>query len=164
MISYSAVVCTDLANGIGKRGERLLWHVPEELRHFKSITLNHPVVMGRKTYESIGKPLPNRQNIVLTRTTDYQADGCTVIHNADELESLKLIDNEVMVIGGLEIYKLFWDKFSVIHQSIIKLTEKQCDLFFPQIKPSEWDLELTQIFPNFNLLTFIRKKRELSSI
>lgn len=155
--SYSGVVCTDLVNGIGKSGERLLWHVPEELRHFKSVTLNHPVVMGRKTYESIGKPLPNRQNIILTRTTDYQADGCTVIHSTDELESLELIDNEVMVIGGLKIYKLFWPKLTTIYQSIVQLKEPRCDLFFPQIKTNEWNLELAQFNANFNSLVYKRK-------
>ena len=155
-LSYSAVVSTDLENGMGKSGEGLLWHVPEELRHFKSITKNHPIVMGRKTYETIGRPLPDRQNIILTRDTDYKAEGCIVVHDPSEIESLDLIDKEVMVIGGLEIYKLFWDKLSTIYQSVLQWSEQQCDLFFPKVTIEEWNLEMIQSYVNFNFIIYKR--------
>lgn len=155
-IVYQLIVSTDLANGIGKSWEKLLWHVPEELRHFKSLTLNHPVVMGRKTFETIGNPLPNRQNIILTRNKDFTADGCEIVHSIDELENLKLINNHVMIIGGLEIYKLFWDKASTICQSVIQRIEKDCDLFFPTVEIDKWKLEEIQPHVNFNFLVFTR--------
>ena len=156
-IRYTLVVCTDLANGIGKAGEKLLWHVPEELRHFKAITACHPVVMGRRTFESIGKPLPLRQNIILTRNKDYKAEGCTVVHNIEELESLDLINDNVMVIGGAEIYKLFWDKATTIFQSVVQVTEKECDLFFPKVTIEDWELDTIQTNINYNFLIYDRK-------
>ena len=156
-VIYNAVVCTDLCGGIGKTKQGLLWHVPDELKHFKSITCNHPIVMGRKTYESIGKPLPDRQNIILTRDKDYQAEGCIIIHSPEEVELLKLIKPEVMIIGGLQIYKLFWDKLSTIYQSVVQFKEPQCDLFFPKINIDEWDLELAQFHSNFNTMIYTRK-------
>lgn len=156
-VTYSAIVCTDLSGGIGEIGQGLLWHVPDELRHFKLITKNHPIVMGRKTYESIGKPLTDRQNIILTRDQNYQAEGCIIIHSPEEVESLDLIKQEVIIIGGLQIYKLFWDKLSTIYQSVVQLKEPQCDLFFPKINIDEWDLELIQFHVNFNSLVYTRK-------
>ena len=156
-LSFSAVVCTDLVNGIGKSAESLLWHVPAELRHFKSLTANHPVVLGRKTYESKGKPLPNRQNIILTRDQNYQAESCIIVHNPEEIEQLDLIDNEVMIIGGLEIYQLFWEKLSTIYQSVVQFKETNCDLFFPKASIDEWNLEIFQPHVNFNFFIYRRK-------
>ncbi|WP_300782768.1 dihydrofolate reductase, partial [uncultured Akkermansia sp.] len=83
--------------GIGYRGA-LPWHLPDDLKTFKRITTGHPVLMGRKTYESIGRPLPGRQNIVLTRDPAWTAEGVQVIHSAGELERLELMDPEIMVI------------------------------------------------------------------
>ena len=92
--------------GIGYRGA-LPWHLPDDLKTFKRITTGHPVLMGRKTYESIGRPLPGRQNIVLTRDPAWTAEGVQVVHSAGELECLELMDPEIMVIGGAEIFALF---------------------------------------------------------
>jgi len=90
---------------IGKDGA-LPWHLPEDLAFFKKTTSGHPIVMGRSTYESIGRPLPKRKNIVLTRNPDWQADGVDVIHSPDDLSKLDL-EGEIFIIGGSQIYQLF---------------------------------------------------------
>ena len=91
---------------IGKEG-RLPWHLPEDLKLFKRHTTGHPIVMGRKTWDSIGKPLPNRQSIVLTRDPDWSAEGADVIHKPEDLQKIRLISPEVFVIGGAQVYELF---------------------------------------------------------
>lgn len=91
-------------NGVIGHQGGLPWHIPDDLRHFKRLTVGKPVVMGRRTHESIGKPLPGRHNIIVTRQKDYEAPGCTVVHTlADALTSADPAP-EVMVIGGAELY------------------------------------------------------------
>ena len=97
-VTYTGVVAMAPDRGIGYRGA-LPWHLPDDLKTFKRITTGHPVLMGRKTYESIGRPLPGRQNIVLTRDPAWTAEGVQVVHSAGELECLELMDPEIMVIG-----------------------------------------------------------------
>ena len=102
-VTYTGVVAMASGRGIGYRGA-LPWRLPDDLKTFKRITTGHPVLMGRKTYESIGRPLPGRQNIVLTRDPAWTAEGVQVIHSVEELERLELMNPEVMVIGGAEIF------------------------------------------------------------
>lgn len=106
------------------------WRLPEDLKLFKRLTLNHPILMGRKTWQSLGRPLPGRQNIVLTRTRDFEAPGALVIHNITELERLPLQDNEVMVIGGAQIYKLMLPHMASIYVSEVH-GEWPADTYFP---------------------------------
>lgn len=89
------------------RGGGLPWHLPEDLRFFKRTTSGHPIVMGRKTFESIGRPLPQRQNIVLTRDRCWAAEGVQVIHSPEGLSSLDLLNPRVFIIGGAQVYELF---------------------------------------------------------
>jgi dihydrofolate reductase len=102
----TAVVAMTSDRVIGKNGA-LPWHLPADLAFFKRTTSGHPIVMGRKTYESIGRPLPKRRNIVLTRDRDWTAPGVEVIHTPEELENLVGLDGRVFVIGGAEIYSAF---------------------------------------------------------
>lgn len=102
----TAVVAMGAGRVIGKDGG-LPWHLPEDLKFFKRTTSGHPIVMGRKTFESIGKPLPKRRNIVLTRDASWAAEGVEVIHSPEELGKLKDLGEQVFVIGGAEIYKAF---------------------------------------------------------
>lgn len=94
-------------NGVIGRDNTLPWHLPEDLKRFKRLTMGKPIVMGRKTYESIGKPLPGRQNIVLTRDANYQREGVTVVHDVDA--ALRAAGNapEIMIIGGADLFRLF---------------------------------------------------------
>lgn len=90
-------------NGVIGDRNALLWHISEDLRHFKAVTTGHPVVMGRKTWESLGRPLPNRTNVVITRQ-NIEIPGCTVAHSLEEAVALFPADEEVFVIGGAQIY------------------------------------------------------------
>jgi dihydrofolate reductase len=102
----TAVVAMTPDRVIGKGGT-LPWHLPEDLAFFKRTTSGHPIVMGRKTYESIGRPLPKRRNIVLTRDREWSAPGVEVIHAPEDLTTLPDLDGHVFVIGGSEIYAAF---------------------------------------------------------
>ena len=82
---------------------KLIWHLPADLKRFKEVTTGHPIVMGRKTYESIGRPLPNRRNIIITRDENYEVDGCEVVNSIEE--ALLLTNSDCFIIGGGEIYK-----------------------------------------------------------
>ena len=121
---------------IGKNG-KLPWHLPKDLKHFHDMTLGKPVIMGRKTYESIGKPLPDRTNIIITRDQSYKAEGCIVVHTIDE--ALKAAGNaeEVMVIGGSQIYKEFLPRANRMYLTFID-EEFQGDTYFPEYNIEEW--------------------------
>ena len=107
-LHLTAVVAMTPDRVIGREG-KLPWHLPEDLAFFKRTTSGHPIVMGRKTYESIGRPLPWRRNIVLTRDTTWAAADVEVIHAPDELAGLPGLDGRVFIIGGSEIYAAFLD-------------------------------------------------------
>ncbi|HEY8960917.1 MAG TPA: dihydrofolate reductase [Luteolibacter sp.] len=104
-----AVVAMTADRIIGRNGT-LPWHLPEDLAFFKRTTSGHPIVMGRKTFESIGKPLPKRRNIVLTRDPDWHAPGVEVIHSPAELSALPELGETIFLIGGAEIYAAFLDR------------------------------------------------------
>jgi len=104
-----AVVAMTADRVIGRNGT-LPWHLPEDLQFFKRTTSGHPIVMGRKTFESIGKPLPKRRNIVLTRDPSWQAPGVEVIHSPAELLALPDLGDTIFLIGGAEIYAAFLDR------------------------------------------------------
>ncbi|UQD52459.1 dihydrofolate reductase [Bacillus methanolicus] len=124
---------------IGK-DNKLPWHLPEDLKFFKRVTMGHPIVMGRKTHDSIGRNLPGRENIVITRKKDFQCDGCTILYSIQELINYAAKKNEeVFVIGGAEIFKEilpFADKLycTLIHNSF------EGDTFFPELNMEEWQL------------------------
>ena len=116
---------------------QLPWHLPEDLKHFKAVTLGKPVLMGRKTYESIGRPLPGRLNIVITRQVDWQADGVTVVHSLEQALAAAGDVDEVCLIGGAELYQ------QAIGQSdVLCLTEIAADYdgdaHFPAIDAALW--------------------------
>lgn len=130
-------------NGVIGRNNALPWYLPNDLKYFKQTTMGKPVIMGRKTYESIGKPLPGRTNIVITRQADYQPEGVKVVNSVEaarELaESVCLIDgqDEAMIMGGAEIYAL-----ALPHTDRLYLTEVHADVegdaFFPEYDKSLW--------------------------
>ncbi len=112
-LKLTAIVAMTPDRVIGKDGG-LPWHLPEDLKLFKRHTTGHPIVMGRKTWDSIGRPLPNRQSIVLTRDPAWTAEGATVIHCPDDLQKIQLIDPQVYIIGGAQVYDLFMPKLDEI--------------------------------------------------
>ena len=115
---------------------KLVWNIPADMKRFRQITSRKSVVMGRKTFESIGKPLPNRINIIITRDKNYKAEGCIVVHSLDE--SLKAAGpGEVMVIGGAQIYNEF---LPIAHKMYLTFIEKdfEGDAYFPEYSKNEW--------------------------
>lgn len=102
----SIIVAADENNTIGK-DNGLIWHLPDDLKFFKEKTLNHAIIMGRKTYESVGKPLPKRTNIIITRDRNFTAEGCIVVHSLeDALAQAAKVDENPFVVGGEQIYKM----------------------------------------------------------
>ncbi len=128
-ISFTGVVAMAANRAIGFQ-QGIPWRLSEDMRLFKRLTMGHPILMGRRTWESLGRPLPGRQNIVLTRSADYVAEGATVIHSLAELEGLELMDREVMVIGGAEIYALLLPQMSRLHVSEVQ-GDYEADTYFP---------------------------------
>ena len=128
-------------NGVIGRNNDLPWHLPDDFAFFKRKTSHHPIIMGRKSLESLGKPLPNRTNIVLTRNTDFKADGVTVVHTLEEavLEAQKAerATDEIFVIGGAEIYRMALPTATTLHLTEIHQTYEG-DAYFPAFDKSEW--------------------------
>jgi dihydrofolate reductase len=120
---------------IGKNNQ-LLWHMPADLKHFKQITSGHTIIMGRKTYDSVGKPLPNRRNIIISRQ-DVTIPGCEVVKSVDEALELCTNEEEVFIVGGAEIYRLAINKNDRIYLTIIHHSF-DADSFFPEIDYMEW--------------------------
>ena len=102
-------------SGVIGRDNALPWHLPDDLQRFKRLTLGKPVIMGRKTFESIGKPLPGRHNIVLTREANYRREGVTVMHGVDAAVRAAADAAEIMVIGGSDLFRLFLPRAARIH-------------------------------------------------
>lgn len=131
----SIVVAIAQNNAIGKNNQ-LLWHLPKDLKHFKDITSGHTVIMGRKTYESVGKPLPNRRNIIITRQ-NIVIDGCEVVNSIEEALKLCTGETEVFIVGGAEIYKQAMALTDRIYLTIVH-QEFDADTYFPEIKETIW--------------------------
>lgn len=121
---------------IGKDNQ-IPWHIPADLQYFKRITLGKPMIMGRKNFESIGRPLPGRKNIILTRDSNYTAEGCTIVHTKEE--AIAATDNveEVMIIGGGAIYEMFMDDADMLYLTEID-ADVDGDVFFPEYDKSQW--------------------------
>ena len=122
---------------IGRRNG-LPWHLPADLRHFKSLTLGKPVLMGRKTYESIGKALPGRTNIVLSRSEDFAPGDCVVVKTLDDARIAAGAQTSVMVIGGAEIYRQCLALASRIHLTLVHARIEDGDTFFAGWRGAEW--------------------------
>ena len=121
---------------IGMDGD-LPWRLPADLAHFKRLTVGKPVVMGRKVYDSIGKPLSERQNIVLTRNPAFQAPGCAVVHSPQEALDAAGNVSEIMIIGGEEIYRLYLPQVGRVELTLVH-AEIEGDTVFPEL-PGEWN-------------------------
>ena len=129
-IRLTAIVAMTPSRVIGRGGD-LPWHLPEDLAFFKRTTSGHAIVMGRKTYESIGRPLPKRRNIVLTRDASWSADGVEVIHQPGDLEKMEGLEGRVFVIGGAEIYAAFLSRLDDLLVSHVN-SEHEGDTRFPE--------------------------------
>ena len=125
-------------NDVIGRGNQMPWHLPADLRHFKSLTLGKPVLMGRKTYESIGKALPGRKNIVLSRSADFSPGDCTVVTTLDAARTAAMGGPALMVIGGAEIYRQCLPLAGRIHLTLVH-ARIDGDTIFAGWRGAEWD-------------------------
>lgn len=118
---------------------QMLWHLPKELGYFKRTTLNKTVVMGRKTYESLGKPLPNRRNVIFTRQKDLHIEGCDIVNSVEETLQ-KYGEDELMITGGGEIYELFMPIADRLYLTKVDVNIANADAFFPEFDEKEFQL------------------------
>lgn len=143
MIIMIAAVAENFA--LGKDNE-LVWHLPDDFKRFKQLTTNHYIIMGRKTFESFPKPLPNRTHVIITRQQDYAAEGCLVVANLADALALIPKDENAFVIGGGEIYALALPFTDVIE--ITKVHARfEADTFFPEIDAKQWKLVAEEYHP-----------------
>ena len=137
----SIIVATSLNHAIGKDNQ-LLWHLPADLKFFKTTTMGCPVIMGRKTFQSIGRTLPGRRNVVITRDKNFNSDNqfdLTVVGSIDEALVKLHSEKEVFIIGGGEIYKQSIDSVDSIYNTLVH-TVIDGDVYFPEIDKSKFDL------------------------
>lgn len=136
----SILVAMDKNRVIGVNNQ-LPWHLPADLQYFKRITMGNPIIMGRKTFDSIGRVLPGRENVVLTRSENYSPPGCTIIHSVEEIKTLRAErkEEELFVIGGAELFRQVLDFTDRLYITQIE-AEFEGDTFFPEINLDEWNL------------------------
>jgi dihydrofolate reductase len=149
-------------NALGKNNE-LVWHLPNDFKRFKSLTTGHYIIMGRKTFESFPKPLPNRTHVVITRQENYRPEGCVVVNSIEKAIAICPENETSFIIGGGEIYNLglpYADKLEItrVHHSF------EADAFFPEINPDDWIEIQTEFNPiddkhlyEYTYQTYIKK-------
>lgn len=133
----SLIVAVGRRDEIGKDGV-MPWHLPADLKHFKAMTLGKPVLMGRKTLDAIGRPLPGRRNLVLTRDPLFSVAGCERVGSLDEALVRAAPAAELMVIGGGEVYRLAWPRAERVYLTRIQAEVDGADTFFPPMRDTEW--------------------------
>jgi len=138
-MKLSAIVATDRKGTIGKDGQ-IPWYLPADLKFFKRTTMGCPVIMGRKTFVSIGRPLPGRTSIVLTRNPFFTATGVVVVHGLEEAlaHPAAVEAEETFIIGGGELYKQSLDLISTVYLTIVDAEIEDGDAFFPALDRGEW--------------------------
>lgn len=162
MITIIAAIANN--NALGKDND-LIWHLPADLKRFKSITSGHYILMGRNTFESIGKPLPNRTTVIITRNKNYFKEGCLIAHSLEEAIDLVENDTNIFIIGGAQIYNETMKKgladtldITLVHNDF------NADVFFPKINLNEWEETKREDFKadeknkyNFSFVTYKKK-------
>lgn len=156
------IAALDEERGIGKDGA-IPWHIPGDQPRFKALTMGHPIIMGRKTYESIGRPLPGRTNIVISRNPDFLAPGCVVVQSLDEaLEKAEQEDSQAFIIGGTAIYELAAPKADVLELTEVSGTHG-ADTFFPEYSADDFEEVARETHddydPAYAFVTLHRKPR-----
>jgi len=135
MLTIIAAVAKN--NALGKNND-LIWRLPADLKRFKKVTLGHHVIMGRKTFESLGKPLPNRTTIIISRNDDYQADGCLIVNSLEEAILAAKSDPNPYILGGGEIYRQALEFADTLDLTLVHHSFEDADTFFPPIDFKKW--------------------------
>ncbi len=146
-----ALIVAMAENCVIGRDNQLPWYLPEDLKYFKKVTMGKPIVMGRKTFESIGKPLPGRTNIVVTRNADFQPEGVRVVSTVEQAialgKSIAIVNGvrEIMVIGGAEIYEACLPVVDRLYLTHVH-AEVEGDAYFPVVDWADWSLQISERF------------------
>ncbi|WP_396158266.1 dihydrofolate reductase [Flavobacterium sp.] len=159
------IAATSTNNALGKDNQ-LVWHLPDDFKRFKALTSEHYIIMGRKTFESFPKPLPNRTHVIITRQSDYIAPvGCIVVSSLEEAIKVCPKNEEIFIIGGGEIYKQSIDIADKVELTRVHTTV-EADTFFPEINPEQWNLIFEEVHLkdekhafDFTFQTFIKANR-----
>jgi dihydrofolate reductase len=127
-------------NGVIGRDNQLIWHLPNDLKQFKRLTTGHPIIMGRKTFDSIGKPLPNRTSIVITRSKEWKHEGVVVVHSVEEAIAVaqQTQTDEAFVIGGAEIYRKMLPLVNKLYLTEVR-ADFEGDAYFEELMAEEWE-------------------------
>lgn len=161
---YSLIVAIGKNNEIGKEN-KLLWHISEDLKNFKKVTSGKKIIMGRKTFESIGRPLPNRENIVLSKTIKNDDNSILIFEDFYKLiEKFKDSDEEIFIIGGEKVYKKSLELGIVdkMYISYINFEDKMADAYFPKIDFKNWEKVFEKKYENWKFCIFDKVKKEKS--
>jgi dihydrofolate reductase len=137
MPRFVLIAAMDRRRAIG-RDNALPWHLPDDLKRFKALTLGHPVLMGRKTAESIGRALPGRRNLVMSRAALTLFPGQEVVTGLSAIDDMFRPDEQVMVIGGAEIYRLTLPRAARLELTEVDMQVEAADVWFPELEPGEW--------------------------
>ena len=159
------IAATSTNNALGKDNQ-LVWHLPDDFKRFKALTSEHYIIMGRKTFESFPKPLPNRTHVIITRNKSYEApEGCMVVSSLEEAIKVCPKNEEIFIIGGGEIYKQSINMADKVELTRVHTTV-EADTFFPEINPEHWNLVFEEQHPkdekhafDFTFQTFIKSNR-----
>ena len=164
MAEVTLIAAAGENNALGKDKD-LVWHLPDDFKRFKKLTTGHHIIMGRKTFESFPKPLPDRTHIVITRQKDYSPKGAIIVHSLEDALEIADIDPQPFVIGGGEIYALAMDRADKIELTRVHGTF-EADAFFPELDEDEWELISSSFHDKdekheyaFTYLTYERAKR-----
>ena len=159
MKPLAMIVAMNADRVIGKNND-LPWRIKEDLKHFKRTTMGHAIIMGRKTWESIGTPLPGRHNIVITRNKALTIQGCSVVHSLQQAIDLARSEGDScpMIIGGSTIYSEALPLTTTIHLTKVHISVEDADTFFPELNPKEWH-EVKRHKGNHADIEFIRLER-----
>lgn len=159
-----SIIVAVAQNGVIGGDNKLLWHIPEDLKRFKAVTSGHPVIMGRKTFESLGRPLPDRTNVVVTRNTAYHHDGIVTAGSLEEAVGMFPGEDEIFIIGGGEIYRQALPIADKLYVTTV-CRDYEGDTTFPEVDPAHWDAVLTEAHPRghtfpypFVYTDYIRRK------
>ncbi len=149
----TSLICAFSENGVIGKNNTMPWRLGDDLKNFKQITSNHCVLMGRKTYQSIGKALPNRTNIILTHQKDFEAQDANVFHTKQDALTFatSMLETEIFIIGGAEIYALFLEDADVLYLSHIHTNIADGDAFFPifeekKLLENNWQIKKSVFF------------------
>lgn len=157
------IIAAIAENGALGKDNQLIWHLPADLKRFKKVTLGHHIIMGRKTFESLGKPLPNRTTIIITRNKNYTQKNCIVVNSLNDAIEAAKEDPNPYILGGAEIYK---QAMKIAHKLDLTMVHHnfEADAFFPEIDLNIWQETSREDFKsdetnkyNYSFITYLRK-------